>query len=140
VRVLVVDRGLTPAQAGALAQRVLEVETDRTLALLGVPEAQRLGPVLRRIETELPLLMGGMQANHGLETNQGLLDRLTALAAELETGAAESLFRFGATRAYHELVQLRLEAVGERPTSGFASWSACLARRLAPAIRTCAST
>jgi uncharacterized membrane-anchored protein len=140
VRVLVIDRRMTPPQAGALAQRVLEVETYRTLALLGLPEAQRLGPALRRIETELPGLMEQMQANDGLETNQRLLDRLTALAAELEKGAAESQFRFGATRAYHELVQLRLEALGERPVAGFASWSAFLARRLTPAIRTCAST
>ena len=57
VRVLVVDRGMTPAQGGALVQRVLEVETYRTLALLGLPEVQRLGPALRRIEAELPLLM-----------------------------------------------------------------------------------
>ena len=37
----------------------------------------------------------------------GLLDRLTELAAELEAGAAASLYRFGATRAYDELVGLR---------------------------------
>jgi uncharacterized membrane-anchored protein len=55
--VLVVDRGMTPAQAGALVQQVLEVETYRTLALLGLPEAHRLGPALRRIEAELPRLM-----------------------------------------------------------------------------------
>jgi len=140
VRVLVVDRGMTPAQAGALVQRVLEVETYRTLALLGLPEAHRLGPALRRIEAELPRLMDQMQTSDGLETNRALLDRLTALAAELETGAAESLFRFGATRAYDELVRLRLEAIGERPIPGLSSWSAFLARRLAPAIRTCIST
>jgi len=118
----------------------LEVETYRTLALLGLPEAHRLGPALRRIEAELPRLMDKMQTSDGLETNRALLDRLTALAAELETGAAESLFRFGATRAYDELVRLRLEAIGERPIPGLSSWSAFLARRLAPAIRTCIST
>jgi uncharacterized membrane-anchored protein len=60
VRVLIVDRNLAPAQAGALVQRVLEIETYRTLALLGLPEAQELAPVIRRIEIELPrLLMSG---------------------------------------------------------------------------------
>lgn len=140
VRLLVLDRGLSSALAGSLVQRVLEIETYRTLALLGLPEAQRLGPAIRRIETELPRLMEEMQASEGFEANHRLLDRLTALAAELETGAVGSLFRFGATRAYDELVRLRLEAIGERAIAGFASWSGFLSRRLAPAIRTCTST
>ena len=39
VRILVVDRNLNPDRAGALAQRVIEIETYRTLALLGLSEA-----------------------------------------------------------------------------------------------------
>jgi uncharacterized membrane-anchored protein len=42
VRILVADRGMPAERAGALVQRVLEIETYRTLALLGLPEAQRL--------------------------------------------------------------------------------------------------
>lgn len=140
VRVAVFDRGLTATQAGALVQRVLEIETYRTLALLGLPAAQALGPQIRRIETELPRLLAEMQTSRGFEFNQQLLNQLTVLAAELEMGAAESLFRFGATRAYDELVRLRLEAIGEREIPGQPSWSEFLSRRLNPAIRTCAST
>lgn len=140
IRVLVLDHGMTSAQAGALVQRLLEIETYRTLALLGLPEAQELGPSIRKIETELPRLMNEMQENEGFDANHHLLNRLTALAAELEAGAAGSLFRFGATRAYDELIRLRLEAAGEKPIPGLASWSAFLSRRFAPAIRTCTST
>ena len=43
VRILVVDRGLGPERAGALVQRLLELETYRSFALLGLPEAQKLG-------------------------------------------------------------------------------------------------
>jgi uncharacterized membrane-anchored protein len=139
VRILVLDRGLSGAQAGALTQRLLEVETYRTLALLGLPEAQRLAPSVRNIEAELPRLIESMARNEGLEANNALLDKLTGLATELEGGAAASLFRFGATRAYDELVRLRLEAVQERPVPGLPSFSAFLARRMAPAIRTCAT-
>ncbi|MEA2856078.1 MAG: hypothetical protein QOH98_399, partial [Methylobacteriaceae bacterium] len=39
VRFLISDQRLSPASAGALTQRVLEIETYRTLALLGLPEA-----------------------------------------------------------------------------------------------------
>jgi uncharacterized membrane-anchored protein len=140
VRVLVIDSHLMPAQAGALVQRVLEVETYRTLALLGLPEAQALAPMIRRIEIELPRLLEEMQTSEGFDANHRLLDRLTALAAELEAGAAASLYRFGATRAYYELVTLRLQAIGEMNVPGLPSWSAFLSRRLNPAMRTCAST
>jgi uncharacterized membrane-anchored protein len=140
VRILISDRGLTPAQAGGLVQRLLEIEAYRVLALLGLPEAQALAPAVRRIETELPLLLEEMQGSEGFDANRRLLERLTALASELEAGAAGSLFRFGATRAYDELIRLRLEAISERPIPGVASWSGFLSRRFAPAIRTCVST
>jgi uncharacterized membrane-anchored protein len=140
VRVLIAHRSLEPHQAGALVQRVLEIETYRTFALLGLPEAQALAPTIRRIEVELPELLQQMQESDDFEANHRLLNRITALAAELEAGAAASLYRFGATRAYDELVRLRLNAIGERPVRGMQSWSGFLSRRLNPAMRTCAST
>ena len=53
VRILVLDRALGPARAGSLVQRLIEIETYRTLALLGLPEAQRVTPQVRRIERAL---------------------------------------------------------------------------------------
>ncbi|MCK0399318.1 DUF3422 family protein, partial [Salmonella sp. L-S2906] len=38
-RILILDDGLSPARAGALSQRVIEIETYRTLAMLGLPLA-----------------------------------------------------------------------------------------------------
>ena len=139
VRILIVDRGLGAERAGALTQRVLEIETYRTLALLGLPEAQRLAPSVRRIETRLAEVTAATRATEGLEANQRLLDELTALAAELEAGAAASQFRFGASRAYDEIVQQRLQTIGERKVGGLPTWTSFLARRMAPAIRTCAT-
>lgn len=52
-RILVLDRGLSASRRGALAQRLLEIETYRTLALLGLPLAQSLSARLRRIEDRL---------------------------------------------------------------------------------------
>jgi uncharacterized membrane-anchored protein len=139
VRILIADRSLGPLRAGALTQRVLEIETYRTFALLGLPEAQRLSPVVRRIEMRLAEVTEEMRRTQGLAANHRLLDELTALAAEHEAAATASLFRFGASRAYHEIVQLRLHTIGERPVAGFTTWSAFLARRMAPAIRTCST-
>lgn len=140
IRILVLDRGLGPERAGALVQRLVETETYRTLALLGLPEAQRLSPSISRIEQRLAEVTEEMQRSEQLIDNNRLLDELTALAAELEAGAAASLFRFGASRAYNEIVQLRLQTIGERKVEGFPTWSSFLARRMAPAMRTCITT
>ncbi len=137
VRILVLDRGLGAERAGALVQRLIELETYRTLALLGLPEAQRLTPSIGHIETRLAEVTEEMRRTDKLIDNHRLLDELTALAAELEAGAAASLFRFGASRAYNEIVQLRLQTIGERKVGGFPTWSSFLARRMAPAMRTC---
>jgi uncharacterized membrane-anchored protein len=137
VRILVLDRGLGAERAGALVQRVLEIETYRTLALLGLPEAQRLAPSIARIEKRLAEVTEAIQESKGLAANHRLLDELTALAAELEAGAAASQYRFGASRAYDEIVHRRLATIGERKVGGLPTWSSFLARRMAPALRTC---
>jgi uncharacterized membrane-anchored protein len=139
VRILIIDKQLTPISAGALAQRLLEIETYRTLALLGLPEAQCCLPIIERIDGQLPELMRDVKDGRGFDTNRALLDRLTALAAEVEAQAAETSFRFGATRAYDELVTLRIEAIKENHLPHHSTLASFLSRRMAPAVRTCAT-
>ncbi len=137
VRILVIDIGLTGSRAGALTQRMLEVETYRTLALLGLPEAQRLAPAIRRIEDELTRIAGAMARSTGLEGDNVLLEDLTGMAATLEADSAGSAYRLGASRAYDQLVTQRLNTIGEKPYGGWPTIAGFLARRLAPAIRSC---
>jgi uncharacterized membrane-anchored protein len=137
VRILVADRTMSPDRAGALVQRVIELETYRTLALLGLPEAQRLTPSIAAAERRLVEVTERMRRAGDLAANHRLLDELTALAAEVEAGAAASVFRFGASRAYEEIVEQRLQTIGERKVGGLPTWSSFLARRMRPALRTC---
>lgn len=137
VRVLVADRTMSAERAGALVQRVLELETYRTLALLGLPEAQRLAPSIAAAERRLVEVTDQMRRAGDLADNHRLLDELTALAADVEAGAAASVFRFGASRAYEEIVEQRLQTIGERKVGGLPTWSSFLARRMKPALRTC---
>lgn len=136
-RMLVFNRDLSDVQSGAVVQRLLEVETYRTLALLGLFEATRLQPDIRRFEIELADLTGKMKDTSALGANQELLDKLSALAAALEAGAAASTFRFGASRAYDQIVKARFSTLKEEAAPGELSMAAFLARRLAPAMRTC---
>jgi uncharacterized membrane-anchored protein len=128
---------MSPERAGALVQRVIEIETYRTLALLGLPEAQRLAPSIAAAERRLAEVTGQMRGAGDLAGNHRLLEELTSLAAEVEAGAAASLFRFGASRAYEEIVSQRLQTIGERKVGGLPTWSSFLARRMKPALRTC---
>ncbi|MCX7304298.1 MAG: DUF3422 family protein [Hyphomicrobiales bacterium] len=137
-RILILDKGLTGHRTGALCQRLLDIETYRTLALLGLPMAQSLSGRVRRIEDRLAAITTEMKAADR-RNSQTLLAELTELAAELEADAAASLYRFGASRAYDGIVLERLSALDEEAVTGHDTWAAFLQRRLAPAMRTCRS-
>ncbi len=136
-RILIANATLPAARTGALVQRMLEIETYRTLVLLGLPEAQRIRPVLDRIEQELVGLTERMKSESGLALSRELLERLVALAAEVEAETAGTAYRFGATRAYSDLVEQRLSAIIENRVAGFGSIAGFLARRMNPAVSTC---
>nr|WP_210309397.1 DUF3422 family protein [Aminobacter aganoensis] len=137
-RILILDRGLTPARTGALSQRLIDIETYRTLAMLGLPMALSLSSRVRRIEDRLAVATREMKATETRDS-QALLADLTELAAELEADAASSLYRFGASKAYDGIVRERLEALDEEVVPGYDTWSGFLKRRVAPAMRTCRS-
>lgn len=136
-RILILENDLAAARVGALSQRLIEIETYRTLAMLGLPLAHSLSPRIRRIEDRLASLTHEMR--NANVNSHNLLDELTSLAAELEADAAASLYRFGASRAYDGIVQERLAALQEEPVTGYETWEAFIQRRMAPAMRTCRS-
>ncbi|WP_102960747.1 DUF3422 family protein [Mangrovicella endophytica] len=136
-RILVLDDGLQPARAGSLAMRLIEIEIYRTLALLNLPLAQSLSPQVRVLESTLARITEEMKSES--EDSRSLLKEITLAAAEVEASAAYVLYRFGASRAYDEIVRERLIAVAEHPIAGQESWGAFLTRRMAPAMRTCRS-
>jgi len=138
-KIRICDLGLTPHDLGALVQRLLEIETYRPLALLGLSAALELSPTVDRIDKRLVEVLEEMQGAEGLKLNSHLLAELTALASSFERSATGSLFRFGASRAYNELVQSRLSIIEGNEVTGYPTWSSFLARRMAPAMRTCAT-
>jgi uncharacterized membrane-anchored protein len=137
-QILVIDKGMTQAGTGALVQRILDIETYRTLAMIGLPLAQSLSSEIRRIEDGLTAITRDMRSN-ARENADTMLSEITRLAAELEANAALSLYRFGASRAYYGIVQERVRALGETTVPGFETLGAFLEKRLAPAMRTCQS-
>ncbi len=139
-RVVVQDLGMQYQQAGRLVQRVLEIETYRMMALLGLPHAQQGAPVLNAIEADLARLSAGMgEANTAQDDERELLHKITALAARMEKLALENSYRFSASKAYYRLVQARIEELRETRIPGVPTIREFMDRRLAPAMNTCES-
>ena len=144
-RVVVQDMGMQYQQAGRLVQRVLEIETYRMMALLGLPHAQQAAPVLNAIENELARLSAGMTdsseklAIDGPDDERDLLHKITGLAARMEKLALENSYRFSASKAYYRLVLARIEELRETRIPGVPTIQEFMDRRLAPAMNTCES-
>ncbi|MGF7173098.1 DUF3422 family protein [Azospirillum doebereinerae] len=136
-RVLVSDHSMTPRQTGRVVQRLLEIETYRVMALLALPMARGVLPRINPIEADLADLTTRIATLGGLQDERDLLDRLSLLAAQTEQIAAETSYRFGAARAYHELVEKRIEELREIRIEGIQTVREFMDRRLTPAIRTC---
>ncbi len=145
-RILVQDRGFVDAwQAGRMVQRLLEIETYRLMALLALPIARSVGPRITVVDRELTAIttqMGDLRdsgADPGVERR--LLERLMALAVEIERVTAAADYRFGAARAYHALVEARIAELREaRVDPGVPTIGEFMDRRFAPAMRSAQAT
>ncbi len=134
-RFLLIDSGLTANQSGRMLQRLFEIDAYRMLALLALPIARRQSPRIVAIEKALAELTDGIAREDGRE--EELLHELTRLAAEVESGLAASQFRFGACRAYSELVRTRIAELREQRIPGMQTIEEFMARRFTPAVTTC---
>lgn len=137
-RLLVLDRGMTPRQAGRSMQRLLETDTYRMMALLALPVAHALTPWLNGAERELAQITAAL-VDSDETTEPQLLERLTRLEAEIESRESAHLFRFTAAAAYYALVQRRIEELREVRIQGLPTFREFTERRLAPAMNTCRS-
>lgn len=136
-RLLVLDHGLDRDEPAQLLMRLQELGNYRNMALLGLPLAQRLTPLVTNLEVRLAELTHAVSERTS-EDDQ-LLDELTFLSAELARLAAETRYRMSATRAYAQLSTDRLASLVIRPLRGFQTLADFTERRLMPAVRTCDS-
>lgn len=135
---VVAPASTTEMRAGRIAQRLLDLETYRLMALRALPESKALAPELGDAEATLALLTGQLEA--GQTSDRQLLEQLIALAARLERATAAHDYRFAATRAYDTLVAQRVAELREAPIPGVQMLGVFLQRRMNPAIATVAAS
>lgn len=136
-RILLIDRGFTPRQAGRMLQRLFEIEAYRLMALLALPIAREQSAHVVEIESALAVVTAEMASGSG--DDEELLHKVTHLAAEVESGLTASQFRFSACAAYAGLVNTRIAELRERRLPGIQPIAEFMARRFAPAVATCAT-
>lgn len=133
---LLADENLSPRRLGRLVQRVLEIETYRMAALLGLPAARKAAAVLATAERELAELANAIR-DADRDAEPALLDRLTRLAGQVESEYAATHSRFSASSAYFELVDRRIQELQESRVDGIQTIREFMDRRLSPARATC---
>ncbi len=126
--------GTSPRRVGRIVQRLCEIETYKSMSMLGFARVRALQPKLNELDTQLTTLMGAMSDDKA--SAEATLNELLSISAELETLAARSSFRFGATGAYEALVNERIEALREVRFQGRQHFAEFMMRRYAPAMRT----
>lgn len=136
-RFFIINRKLSSSQAGRMLQRLFEIEAYRMLALLSLPIARAQAPQALAMERALAGVTDKIAA--GSDDDETLLNELTKLAAQVESALAFSQFRFGASRAYYELVVTRITELRERRLPGIQTIDEFMKRRLAPAVATSAT-
>jgi len=122
---------------GVLVRRLLEIETYRTLVLLGLPLARSRGADVQAQEARLSALMRQLALGTSVSDNQQSLDALHQLSLEIARAQDELSFRFAATHAYAEVLRARLNRLTEVSIAEFTTIARYLENRIDPAVATC---
>lgn len=119
---------------GRIMQRVCEIETYKTAALLGYLRAQKLMRDLSEIDAKMSQLV--LRMSQADAAPEDTLAALMPIAARLEQETADVSYRFGATLAYEGIVTQRISVLREERLEGRQTLSEFMMRRFDPAMRT----
>jgi uncharacterized membrane-anchored protein len=137
LRIVMMDCGLGEARLARHLQRILEVETYRMLAMLGLPAAREVMGTLGELEPALDEVMAQIAHRDADPALERLLERITRIAARVEHVAAAHAYRFAAARAYNGIVDRRLSELAETQKGTAPRYTTFLLKTLMPAMRTC---
>lgn len=133
---LFVKPDVPPTRIGRMVQRLCEIETYKTLSMLGFAKARSVAKPLVELDGRLSALLAQMESQGADDTLSQLLD----ISAEIERHASVVAFRFSATEAYETIVQQRIESLRETRFRGSQMLREFMIRRYDPAMRTVQST
>lgn len=130
-------RDLGDLRRAIIVRRLLEIETYRTLALLGLPLARSVTPDLNVAESRLGTLVGGLVDAVTTEAAQAALNALHALSVAAGGLVEKTSYRFAASHAYGEVLHARLAGLREESLESASTLERYLRNRVDPALATC---
>jgi uncharacterized membrane-anchored protein len=118
------------------------METYRTMALLGLPEARNVGAELTGLEKELETLTRQLRgsAENTRQESETLFEHLSIVSERANVLATQSRYRFAASLAYAALFDQRLDSLEEEKVGNLQTISGFLRSRFEPAVATIKST
>lgn len=135
-RFLVQGHRLTPGRYGRLLQRLVEIETYRLAALLGLPLARELLPQVEALEAQHVGLVERIGVTDPGD-ERGLLGNLTNLSLTTEQLQAGCGSRFSLTESYARILAARVGELQEEQVPGYQTIGEFFDRRLSRAWHAC---
>lgn len=126
--------GTGARRVGRIVQRLCEVETYRSMSMLGLMRSRQLTARLNGLDPQLMALVSALDTSE--RSPEAALHELLTISAELESLAVQFSFRFGATSAYEAIVNQRIEVMREARIQGRQTFGEFMMRRYDPAMRT----
>lgn len=130
---------LTPLRRSIIARRLLEIDTYRAMAMLGLPLAREIAPALRTIELELSEVVAMLSDTASSGGLQSPLNRLHSLSVRSGQLTEQLDYRFAASQAYGAILRARLSGLREAQTSLGSTLTNFIGNRVEPALGTCAA-
>jgi uncharacterized membrane-anchored protein len=124
-------------RVGRIIQRLLEIETYKTMSMLGFALTREIGGKVGDMDRQISDLMAKMSAQE--LRPEVTLDALLDVSVELENVVAQTSFRFAGTAAYKAIVYERITALREERFEGRQGFAEFMMRRYEPAMRTVVS-
>lgn len=130
---------LTTLHRSIIVRRLLEIETYRSMTLLGLPMARDAAGRLRDLEIRLTSAMGALSGASSVPSVTASLADLHDLS--IRAGQLSELldYRFAASTAYGEILHARLAALRETPAGLGSSLANYIGNRVDPALATCSA-
>jgi uncharacterized membrane-anchored protein len=123
---------------GRIVQRLCEIETYKSMSMLGFAKVRDFGGQLTGLDRQLNELMAAMRGSDAVA--EDTLHKLLDISVQLETLSAGVSYRFGATDAYQAIVSQRIAAMRETRFMSRQGFDEFMMRRYEPAMRTVKSS
>lgn len=138
-RAVIFNITLAPIRMGRVVQRVVEMETYRFIAMMGLAIVKEHSPTVSKLDKSFNKLTNDISTtiNTPDADMRILLKHYSTISATLEQTSSDTSYRLAATKAYRDVFLARLHALRPTYLDGHQGLIGFTDRRMMPAMQTC---